>query len=240
MKSMISEAISAIKHWWLILILGIFLVLGGIWVIQTPLQSYLALSILFIVLLLVNGTFQIIFSLSNRRELPGWGWYLSGGILEFLIGVYLLSYPAISMTVLPFVVGFWLIFRGISVIAYSTELKAGGVRGWGWLMVFGILLTIFSFLIIMNPVIGAVYLVIWTAFSLIFMGISYIMLAFKLKKIKSKALDVLEEYKNDSIAFINEMKQLLEENMKDIPDDVADKLKARFDEYEKNIRKKTK
>jgi hypothetical protein len=66
------------------------------------------------------------------------------------------------------------------------------------------------------------------------------MLAFKLKKIKSKALDVLEDFKSDSIAFVNEMKQLLQENMQDIPDEVADTLKTKFEEYENNIRKKTK
>ncbi len=227
MKSMISEAISAIKHWWLILILGILLVLGGIWVVRTPLQSYLALSILFVVLLLVNGTFQIIFSLSNRHKLPGWGWYLSGGILEFLIGVYLMSYPAISMTVLPFVVGFWLIFRGISVIAYSTELKAGGVRGWGWLMVLGILLTIFSFLIIMNPVIGAVYLVFWTAFSLIFMGISYIMFSLKLREVKTKLPDVVEETKEG----LEELKKSVMEHLNDVDPAIKDKVGKMFDEY---------
>ncbi|NPA35302.1 MAG: HdeD family acid-resistance protein [Chlorobi bacterium] len=227
MKNLISEAISAIKNWWLYLIIGVILVLGGIWVARTPLESYLALSILFIVLLLVNGISQIVFSVSNRKVMPGWGWYLTSGILETLIGIYLWSYPAISMAVLPFVVGFWLLFRGISVIASSTDLKQKAVKGWGWILTFGILSTILSFFIIMNPVVGVIYLVYLTAFSMIFSGIAYIMFSLKLKKIKSSTLDAAKDLKEG----VEELKKSVMEHLKDVDDATKDKVSKLFDDY---------
>ena len=227
MTNIISEAISTIKNWWLYLILGILLVLGGFWVARTPLESYLALSMLFIALLLVNGIFQIIFSISNRNTLPGWGWYLTNGILETLIGIYLWSSPTLSMAVLPFVVGFWLLFRGISVIASSTELKQKAIKGWGWIMALGILTTVLSFFVVMNPVVGVIYLVYLTAFSMIFMGIAYIMFSLKLKKIKSNTLDLAE----DVTEGVEELKKSVMEQLKDIDDATKDKVSKLFDDY---------
>ena len=227
MTNFISEAISTIKNWWLYLLLGILLVLGGFWVARTPLESFLALSVLFIVILLVNGISQIIFSISNRNTLPGWGWYLTSGILETLIGIYLWSYPAISMAVLPFVVGFWLLFRGISSIASSTELKQKAIKGWGWIMVFGILTTVLSFFIIMKPVVGVIYLVYLTAFSMIFSGVAYIMFSFKLKKIKSNTLDVAKDVKEG----VEELKKSVMEHLKDVDDTTKDKVSKLFDDY---------
>ena len=40
-----------------------------------------------------------------------------------IIGVILLLYPEISIVILPFVVGFWLMFAGAYLIAGSLELQ---------------------------------------------------------------------------------------------------------------------
>ncbi len=192
-------------------------------------QSYLALGVVFIVLLLVNGIFQIVFSIGNRKTLNGWGWFLTGGIFEFLIGIYLWSYPGISLVMLPFVVGFWLLFRGISVIAHSTDLKDMGVKGWGWIMTFGILMAIFSFFMIMDPVFGAFNVVFLTAFALISMGVAYIMLSFKLKDIKSKTIDVVDKVKGG----VDDLRKSVMDYLKDVDPDTKNKISKMFDDYKK-------
>ena len=227
MTNLLSKAVSTVKHWWLFLILGILLTLGGIWVAQTPLQSYLALAVLFIVLLLVNGISQIVFSISNKDNVQGWGWFLAGGILEFLMGVYLWANPGISAAMLPFVVGFWLLFRGITIIANSTDLKEKGAKGWGWLLTSGILMTIISFFMIMDPVFGAFNVIFLTAFAMIFMGISYTILSFKLKSIKSKAEDILEKGRGG----LEDLKEAVMEHLKDSDPEIQNKVSKMFDEY---------
>jgi uncharacterized membrane protein HdeD (DUF308 family) len=240
MKNIVSELVTTIKHWWLFLVVGILMFIGGVWVVRTPVASYVTLSWLFGVLVLADGFFYVFFSLSNTRHLAGWGWYLAIGILEVLIGLYLFMNPVILLTILPFVVGFWLMFRGISMISSSLDLKNHSIRGWGWVLTFGILLTIVSFWMIVDPTFGAMNVIMLTSFALIFLGISYILLSFKLKKIKSKTLDVLDDYKQDAVAFVREMKQTLEDNMEDIPENVAGALKAKFEEYEKKVQEQGK
>ena len=81
---------------------------------------------------------------SATKIINSWGWYLAGGIIDLLIGIYLVFYPLVSMELIPFIVAFWLMFRGFTLCGYSTDLKRYGTKDWGWYLVFGIL-AIFMF-----------------------------------------------------------------------------------------------
>jgi len=118
----------SIKHWYLPLILGILLILAGVWVFATPLASYITLSLFFAVTFLVVGIFQIFHAVNNRNDLEGWGWYLVGGILDLVLGILLISQIGASMLVLAFFVGFGVLFRSIMGIGHSIELKKQGAN----------------------------------------------------------------------------------------------------------------
>ncbi|MGB3345175.1 MAG: HdeD family acid-resistance protein [Aequorivita sp.] len=182
-STVLSTVKSSAKNWWLSLILGVLFILLGIWVIRTPLASYISLSMLFSVFIFISGIFGIVFSISNRKEMEGWGWHLTGGILDLMIGSLLVLHPAITMTILPFFVGFWILFRGVFGIGLSFQLRSFGVPNWGLLLVFGILTVLFSFLLLLNPVFTGLGIVYMTAFAFIVMGIFRIILAFNLKRI---------------------------------------------------------
>lgn len=117
-----------IKHWWMSLLLGILYLIVAIFLIINPLSSYVALSLLFSITMLVTGVVEIVFALGNRKQISSWGWYLAGGIIDLILGVYLLAYPWLSMEVIPFIIAFWLMFRGFSAAGYSLDLKRYGTR----------------------------------------------------------------------------------------------------------------
>ncbi|MBV4357894.1 HdeD family acid-resistance protein [Pinibacter aurantiacus] len=173
----------SVKYWWLSLVLGVFYILLALWVFSTPLASYLALSVIFSLFMLVSGLMEIIFAVSNRKHLDGWGWFLTAGILDFAFGFLLMSYPGLSMAILPLFVAFWLMFKGISAIATSLDLKSYGVKQWGWILLLGIVVVLFSFLIIARPVIGGLSIVYTTGVCLLFAGIFRIALSLKLKSL---------------------------------------------------------
>ena len=173
----------AIKHWWISLLLGILFILMGIWVLMTPLTSYIALSLLFSMMFFINGILEIVFAISNRRKLDGWGWQLTGGVVDLLLGTILLSIPGISFLALPVFVGFGLMFRSMIIIGLSFDLKFYHVPGWGWLLVLSLLAMLFSFMLIFNPVFAGLTIVIFTAMALFVVGIFRILLAIKLKTI---------------------------------------------------------
>ncbi len=178
-----------IKHWWLLVILGILLVIMGFWVTATPVASYVALSIFFSAMIFVSGISGLIFTFSNRKILKGWGWHLTSNLVDFVFGTILLIYPQISMLVLPFIVGFWFMFSGFSVIGLSGEFKAMGWKSSGWGIAFGILTILFAVLMILKPLFGALFIVYMTGFAFITLGVFRIVIGLQLKKLKTGNFD---------------------------------------------------
>ena len=181
--SILDSARSAVKNWWLSILIGILYIIAGFWVINTPLESYISLSIIFSFFIFVSGIFQIVFSISNRKEMTGWGWHLAGGILDLLIGILLLSHPLMTMAILPLYVGFWLLFQSVLSIGLSFQLQANNVPQWGWLLFWSIISLLFSFLLLANPIFAGLSIVYMTAFAFITAGIFRIFLGFNLKRI---------------------------------------------------------
>lgn len=194
MKTFIDRLDYAVKYWWLSLLVGIIFILFAIYLMFAPLASYIALSILFSVSMFVSGVFEIAFAVSNRRNISSWGWYLTGGIIDLILGIFLMINPGLSMSVLPFVLAFWLMFRGFSAIGYAIDLKRYGTRNWGWYMAFGILAILCSIGIIWQPAIGAFTLVYMVAYALLIIGIFRIMVAFELKNLHKRNKDQVETY----------------------------------------------
>jgi len=211
MSSLLKEVKQTIKNWWLFVLMGVLLLIGGVWVMMTPIESFIGLSIVFSVIVFVNGFFDVLFSISNNKILKGWGWYLAGGILEILMGIVLIIHPEISMTILPLILGFWLMFGGVSIVSGAFDLKSYRIKGWGWVLALGALLMIFSFMVLTNPVFGASTLVIFTAMAILSYGISYLIFGLKLKQIKDTAGDLkktilsnLDNLKKDVLSSIKE------------------------------------
>ncbi len=186
---------NSVKHWYIPLIIGILLILLGFYTISTPVASFLALTILFSWSFIISGLLEIVFAIQNKDEIEGWGWYLAGGILYTLFGVLLFANPAISAMTLTFVIGFYIMFRSIQLMAFSFDLKQYGSKNWGWITVWAVLGLIFSFILLWNPAFAGLSLVIWVALAIISIGFSACFLAFQLKGIKNKTADMSEEWK---------------------------------------------
>ena len=182
-NSLFKKVKIAIDYWYIPLILGILFVGIGIWSFVTPLAAYLTLTFLFSVSFLVSGIFEIVFALSNRKKIDHWGWTLASGIVGLVVGILLVSNSLISITLLPLYVGFVVLFRSVMAIIIAFNLKSYSVPDWKNLLFLGILGTIFSFLLLWNPIFAGLSLVYWTAFAFIAIGIFYIYFSFKLKKI---------------------------------------------------------
>lgn len=167
------------RYWWLMLIIGILSIICGIWVFRNPVESYFALAIYFSIMFILYGVGEIVNAFA--RAYHNWGWGLAVGILDLVIGFILLGNLAWTADILPFLVGFLLMFVGIGFIAQSAQLQNLRIQNWGWLLAGGILTLIFAFLIIFHPLFGAFNIIIWTGLAFIFGGISAIFYSFTLK-----------------------------------------------------------
>ncbi|PQA95572.1 hypothetical protein B0A69_04100 [Chryseobacterium shigense] len=208
MANLFQTLTNTVKHWYIPLIFGIIFLICGFYVFTVPLATYVTLSIFFSVSFLFSGITEIFFSLQNNKSLQGWGWFLISGLLTTAIGVYLVSNPQISMTVLPFVIGFTLLFRSFQLLGFAFDLKSQKILSWGNVALASAGGIIFSLLLIFNPVFTGLSLVTLTAVSFIFIGIASIMLALDLRKLKRFPSKISEELKNKVRSLQEEIDEL--------------------------------
>ena len=187
MRTFIDTINFGVKNWWVSLLLGLLYILIAICLMFTPLASYVALSVLFSVSMFVSGTLEILFAVTNKKNISSWGWYLVGGIIDLILGIYLIAYPMVSMEVIPFIIAFWLMFRGFSSVGYAMDLKRYGTKEWGWYTAFGILAIVCSLIILWQPTVGAIYAVYMISFAFLIIGFFRIMLSFELKNLHKRS-----------------------------------------------------
>jgi uncharacterized membrane protein HdeD (DUF308 family) len=196
MSNIISKVTHSVKNWWVFLIVGILLIFGAIWMFRTPIASFVSLALLFSTLILISGLLTIFFVFANKDDIDNWGIYLVSGVLDVIVGFILLKYPGMTLVLFSMFIGFWLLFRGFSTLSASFKLKKEGADNWMWILFFGILIVIFAFMSIVNPLIGASYLVYTLALAILILGIANIFLGLQLKKVKDTVEDVMEEFDN--------------------------------------------
>lgn len=172
-----------VKNWWISAIVGVLFIGLAILLLVFPTTGYQTLAIIFAVMMFTTGLFEIIFAVTNRHVLPGWGWYLALGILDLGIGVVLIINPILSQGILPYLLAFWLMFRSFSLIGSSIELERFGNGNWGWYLAIGILAILCAIGILFFPEAGAFSIVYIVAFTFLFLGVARIMLSFELKKL---------------------------------------------------------
>lgn len=126
MKTFIDTINFGVKNWWVSLLLGLLYILIAICLMFTPLASYVALSVLFSVSMFVSGTLEILFAVTNRKNISSWGWYLASGYHRPNLRYLPVANIGLSMAVLPFIVAFWLMFRGFASTGYAMDLNATG------------------------------------------------------------------------------------------------------------------
>lgn len=194
-KSIFKTFTETIKHWYIPAIVGSIFIAVGIYTFAAPATSYVALSILFSLSFLFAGISEISFSLANKNEMDNWGWMLAFGTLTTVVGGLLLANPEVSMLTLSFYVGFLIIFRAISAISFSLDLKDYGIRDWGRLMALGVIGLIFGVLMVWRPTFAGMTIIIWTGLAFITTGIFSLYLSFKLKKLNELPQKMPEELK---------------------------------------------
>ncbi len=188
MKTVMEGVRDTVKNWWVSLVVGIIAIILGVWCMFIPLETMAALTIVFIVAFFISGIAEIAFAVQNRKALYGWGWTLTGGILDILVGCMLLALPAPAVTmVLIYFVGFWIMFRSIWAIGSAAELQKYGVRGWGWMLSIAILALLFSLVFIFSsPLFGGAFVVTFFCVALLVYGIFRIYMAVMMKSVKNQ------------------------------------------------------
>lgn len=194
MANLLNMVKKTTKNWWVSLLVGLLSILLGFWCINTPIAAFMAIVWLFVATLFVAGVLEVVFAVSNRNILYGWGWNLTGGILDVVLSIFLMSLPPnTQVEILLYLVGFWIVFRSIWTIGVSMELQQYGVKGWGWLLALAILSLLFSILFFVSPLLSGMFLIFFISLALISYGAFRIWLSFEIKSLNKKIKELEKE-----------------------------------------------
>ena len=123
-------------------------------------------------------------AVANRNWNWTWGWGLARGLIEVLLGVWLMLLPRPLVTTLwIYVVGFWMLFQSVLGICESCALAPFRGTGWGWLLACNILSLICSFVFLAAPLYGGIFILACIGTAFILYGIFRIVLAFVWRRI---------------------------------------------------------
>ena len=117
---------SVVPTWrWAHILLGILFIVGAIWAFARPFNAFWALASVLGLLLIFKGTLDIIAAVVTKDVNTAWWLGLVTGILELVLGFWASQqqFPARGALLLLWV-GFFALFRGISEIVISFEVRA--------------------------------------------------------------------------------------------------------------------
>lgn len=169
------------KAWWLVLLRGLLSIVFGVLAFLWPAITLFALVVLYGAFALVDGIVALIGAFTGRfKPMPTW-WLALVGLAGVAAGIVTFMWPGITAIVLVMFIGAWALVHGVFEIIGAIQLRKEIDNEW-WLILSGVLSVIFGLLVIAMPGAGALGL-IWAiaAYSVAF-GISWVMLAFRLRK----------------------------------------------------------
>ena len=171
-ENLTDRAGRAVQHWWLMMLAGILCFALGIAVFVFPLQSYVTLSILAGILMLLVGAAQLIIASTSGNYLAMRGYMLVGGVIDLILGLLLCVYPGVTMALLPVMLGIWMMYHSFMMIAFGGDLETFRIKGSGWTILGGVLLLALSFVVLVNPFsAGIAAVIVLSGVGLIVFGI---------------------------------------------------------------------
>jgi uncharacterized membrane protein HdeD (DUF308 family) len=108
------------------LLVGVFYIVVGLLILESPLASTVALTLLIAAFLIVSGIFRIVASMALR--FPSWGWHLLSGVVTLMLGLLISKLitaesPA-ALLVIGLFVGIEMIFCGWSWVMLAVTLRS--------------------------------------------------------------------------------------------------------------------
>ncbi len=165
---------------------GVLLIAAGVYCLCNQDIAVLSAGLLLGLFMLVSGVIEIAVFAGTSGVLIGSGWLLLDGVLTVIMSLFLLFNQWFTMLSLPFLFTIWLLFSGISRFVSAFDLRALGVRAWGWVLAIGILLIVGGFVCMMDPWVSVVAIGVTVGLVFILEGVSAIVCACISKRIEEE------------------------------------------------------
>jgi uncharacterized membrane protein HdeD (DUF308 family) len=171
-------------NWFWFLLLGIALIVLGVVALAYPLLSTVAAVTVLGIMLILGGATEIVGAFWSRRW-SGFFLMLFSGILELVVGLLFVGRPVEASLSLTLLLAAFLMVSGVFHMVGAFHVK---YTSWIWPFLGGVIDLLLGLMIWAQwPVSGLWVVGLFVGISLIFRGVSWVMLALALKSIPRAA-----------------------------------------------------
>lgn len=169
------------NKWQVQIIKGVLFVVLGVLAFFYPIEALLNLGLYIGYVSLFTGVLYLFYTITRKEGEHSSGWYLLEGLLDIVFGLIIITNPILTLEVIPFIVGFWVVFLGVIQISVGYALRHIVPVSNVWLLVIGVLSIVFGFLIINAPVISSTAITTLLSIFFICYGVAHIITSLKIK-----------------------------------------------------------
>ncbi|MDE5593999.1 MAG: DUF308 domain-containing protein [Muribaculaceae bacterium] len=178
MKAVDFKSVGQTRWWWLILVVGILVVIGGFAYWFWPAARYAVAYKIFGCLLVLTGIVQLCVA-AGPNSPKGWGWWIAGGVIDMFVGFMLVRSIILSEAVFPYFLAFVFLYWGIEAFVGAARRRN---RYWWLGIINGILLAVIGFFFIEAGWTSDMYMVSFLAsIAFIYWGFTVAIAAYDLK-----------------------------------------------------------
>lgn len=178
-----SEAVRELTwEWWLLLLIGALSIAAGVIVLAKPSDSLATLAVVAGIFMLLDGAFELVYSL--RRSTQNRGLVALLGVLSLIIGILLIRHPLHGVAAIALLLGIWLVAVGVVrvVAAFETHERRA------WNICVAAVEMIAGIVIVSSPHIGFATLALLAGIAFIVNGVGMFMLGWGMHTLRSDAL----------------------------------------------------
>jgi len=162
---------------------GVVMLICGILAIALPFATSVGIVILLAWLILFAGVCHLVFAFQSH-SIGGFLWKVLLAIVYGFAGVYMLMHPLLGVISLTLLLAVFLLFEGVVEIVFYFNIR--GAANAGWVLFDGIITLILGFLIWRRWPSSSVWVIgTLLGISLIFSGISRVMLSLAVRRVTS-------------------------------------------------------
>lgn len=188
------------KLWIRSILMSILFGVIGVYLFMNPSFVIHFISIILGIFMVVAGVFSLVKYFSSKEK-DFYGADLLYGVISCLAGTLLIFNPTTVASILPLVLGVWMVVNSVIKLQYAFSLKSLSDKPWAGAMIMALITLALGIVFVFNPFRGATFLMQFLGVSITVYAIIDLINAFSLKKnikgVKKAVKQIKEELEDE-------------------------------------------
>jgi len=169
------------RHWWVVLLFGLFAVAFGVLAVMAPVRTAAVLALWLGVVAIVEGVVALAAAIAGSAPVSR-GWAVFYALVSIAFGVLAILNPLATASVLLLFLAAWLVVGGIYRIVFAIRVRKH-IRGEWLLVLSGLLAVVLGVLFALNPLGGLMVTSLWIGAMALVYGVLQVVAAFRLRRL---------------------------------------------------------